>query len=160
MVLSRRLQTFWRTGNPTRRLVLVVEVLASEDRFEHAFLIADNELVLDREQQHRDRQEPEHAGNRDESQPDQKVADVERVPRPRKDSVGDQSLHIARATARHRTRRRDTRQADRFADHDQRDPHFPAKGRGGSRHHQRNPEKEKRQPAAMAEQYGADLGGK
>src|SRR5688572_23475789 len=57
MVFPDGLRASGRPGNPARSLVLVVEVLATENRFEDAFLVANDQLVLDRKEQHRNRQE-------------------------------------------------------------------------------------------------------
>src|SRR5688572_30317960 len=116
MVFADGLRGSGRPRNPARSLVLVVEVLATENRFEDAFLIPNDQLVLDGKEQHRNRQEPEDARDGDESNPDQKVADVERVSGPGEDPVSDETLYIARAAACHRARRRDAGESYSLAD--------------------------------------------
>src|SRR5262249_38735729 len=54
---------FGRTRNPPRRRWFVREILGAEDRLEHAFLVRDDERVLDRKDQDCHRQEPRDAGD-------------------------------------------------------------------------------------------------
>src|SRR5947207_6534333 len=133
MVLTDRLLTARRAGNPSWRAVLVLEILAAEDRFEHALLVAHDQLVLEREQKHRKGQEPEHARDRYESHPDQKISHVQWISDPGKYSVRDESLHVARASACHGAGGRDARETNAFTDHDEREANFPAKRRSRSR---------------------------
>src|SRR5438045_3066253 len=118
MVLAHLLRPARRTRNPARRAVFVLEILAAESGFEHSLLIADDQLVLDREEKYRNGQEPKHARDGDESHPDQKISDVQGIPDPGKNSVGDEPLHRARATAGDRASRSDASEANNFTDHD------------------------------------------
>src|SRR4051812_3859240 len=104
MIFPRLLFSLRRTRDPAWSAILVIEILATEDRFEHPFLVAHDQLILESEQQHRERQKPQDAGDSYESHPHQKVADVKWVPYPCENSVGDESLDIARATSRDGTR--------------------------------------------------------
>src|SRR5215207_2630586 len=80
---------------PTRNTVLVVEVLSPERGLENSFFVPDDKTVLCREQQHRKWQKPQHSGNNTEADPHQKVAVIERVTAPRKNSVCHESLDVA-----------------------------------------------------------------
>src|SRR5207237_8065532 len=49
VMLAYRHRSSRRTGNPARRAAPVIEVVSSENRLEHSFLVAHDQLVLDSE---------------------------------------------------------------------------------------------------------------
>src|SRR5215208_3390304 len=118
MMLGDRLLTLWRSRDPAWCAVLVLEVITAENGFEHTLLVAHDQLVFQREQQHCKRKKPEHPRNGDATHPDEKVADVKRVSHPGEDSVRDEPLHIARPAAGHGAGGSDAGKANRFPDQD------------------------------------------
>jgi hypothetical protein len=147
-----------RARNPPRRRLFVVEIFSAEDRLEHAFLVRDDERVLDGEDDDRDRQEPHNGRDDDEAHPDEEVADVKRIPHPAENSVRHEPLHVARPAARHGARRGDAREPNPFSDDDEHRAGDPMR-RGRVRGRQQCDEKKRhRQPAAIAKEHRADAG--
>src|SRR5256714_14967044 len=56
-----------RSWDPAWGAALVIEIVPAEDRFEHAFPVADDQLVFDRAQQHRRWPKPQDAREGDQS---------------------------------------------------------------------------------------------
>src|SRR6476620_6579359 len=124
-VVLARLALGWRTRDPARCPRLVAEIFLAEDGLEHTFLVADDEGVLDGEEDDGHGDEPEHAGDHGEAHPDEEVPDVEWVPHPGKDSVRHEALHGARAAPRHGARGGHAAEPDRFTDGDEDEANEP-----------------------------------
>src|SRR5688500_11577608 len=137
-------------------MLLVGDVLESEDRFEHTLLVSDDEQVLDGEEQERDRQEPEDARPDHEADPDEEIPDVERVSHPGEDPVGDETLDVPGAATGDGAGSAHASQAKGLTPENEQRGDDPARARLLSRYEQRDQEEGNRKKAAVAKQNGAN----